>query len=222
MNNSFLLNALPVHLPRQVSKSSFFSSFFRRSFWNRFGVDFGSFFRRFSGLKSQEISSKNRVCFLILCASGFLSFFRGPNLENRCFSLVKQRFSRNLRFRFSSIFLSKFVSIFDDFCHEKSVKTDLKNTRAFLRCFSHFFRRFWLSFWTLGGAKRGQKRGKKGGWLPEGSQKGFGSHFGRHFGWIWAPWDLLWEPFGASGGSPGTLFGLLRLSCTSWRLFFAS
>ena len=161
MKNSFLLNALPVHLPRQVSKSRFFFNFFWLSFWKRFGVHFWSIFRRFSGLKSQEISSKNRVCFLILFASGFLSFFRGPNLENRCFSLVRQRFSRNLSFRFSSIFQSKSVSIFDDFCHEKSVKTDLKNTRAFLRRFSHFFRRFWVSFWTLGGAKREEKRRKK-------------------------------------------------------------
>ena len=158
----------------------------------------------------------------MLFASGFLSFFRGPNLENRRFSIVKQRFSRNLRFRFSSIFLSKSVSIFDDFWHEKSVKNDLKNTRAFLRRFSCFFRRFWLSFLDPGRSKKGEKRGKKGGWLPEGSQKGFGSHFGRHFGWIWDPWELLWEPFGASGGSPGTLFGLLRLSFASWRLFFAS
>ena len=65
---------------------SVFSTFFLLSFWNRFGVDFGSIFRRFSGLKSQEISSKNRVCFLILFASGFLSFFRGPNLENHGFT----------------------------------------------------------------------------------------------------------------------------------------
>ena len=59
----FQLIALPVPLPRQVSKSRFFSTFFRLSFWNRFGVDFGSIFRRFSGLKSQENSSKNRVFF---------------------------------------------------------------------------------------------------------------------------------------------------------------
>ena len=148
------------------------------------------------------------MCLLILFASGFLSFFRGPNLENRCFSLVKQRFSRNLRFRYSSIFLSKSVSIFDDFCHENSVKTDLKNTRAFLRCFSHFFRRFWLSFWTLDGATKREKGGKK----EDGCQKGPRRVLGAILDAILGGFGPLGSSFGSHLEPLGALLGLFLAS----------
>ena len=198
----FQLIALPVPMPRQVSKRFVF----RLVFDSRFGSVSASIFRRFSGSKSQENSSKNRVFFLILFASGFLSFFRGPNLENRRFSIVKRRFSRNLRFRFSPFFRSKSVSVFDDFCHEKSVKTDLKNTRAFLRRFSHFLRRFGLSFWTLEGAKRGEKRRMAARRVPEGFWEPFWTPFwvdlgalGAPLGAIWSLWGLSWDSFWPPG-----------------------
>ena len=79
------------------------------------------------------------------------------------------------------------MSIFDDFCHGKSVKTDLKNTRAFLRRFSNFFRRFWLSFWTLDAAKREQIGDTFQTWCSSGSPGRSGDDF-------WSASGLSREP----------------------------
>ena len=122
------------------------------------------------------------------------------------------------------------MSIFDDFCHEKSVKTDLKNTRAFLRRFSHFFRRFWLSFWTLDGAKREQIGDTFQTWCSWGSPGRSGDDFWSASGLSREPpearlglregilrrsgvslgafWEL-WKPLGPSWDNVGVVWTLL-------------
>ena len=102
------------------------------------------------------------------------------------------------------------MSIFDDFCHGKSVKTDLKNTRAFLRRFSNFFRRFWLSFWTLDGAKREQIGDTFQTWCSWGSPGRSGDDF-------WSASGLSREPPEAR---LGLREGILRRSGVSLGAFW--
>ena len=127
------------------------------------------------------------------------------------------------------------VSNFNDLWHDKSMKTHLKHTRAFLRRFSRFFRRFWLSFWTLDGAKREQKGDTFQTWCSSGSPGRSGDDFWSASGLsreapearlglresilcrsgvsLGAFWEL-WKPLGPSWANVGVVWTLLECFST--------